>query len=137
MILLTLHSHLLKGCQQARAPSKPAWPAQAGVSWPSRAAVHAQAAAAVPSVTSSYDYSLSSPAPGFNTIDEAIAAVAQGEFVLVLDDEDRENEGDLIMAAEKATQQRIAYMVEYTSGALAPAVEGVHGCTLHRHSQGT
>jgi hypothetical protein len=53
---------------------------------------------------------------GFSTIEDAIAAVARGEFVLVLDDEDRENEGDLIIAADKATPELIAYMVEYTSG---------------------
>jgi hypothetical protein len=52
----------------------------------------------------------------FSTIEDAISAIARGEFVLVLDDEDRENEGDLIIAAEKVTPQKIAYMVNCTSG---------------------
>lgn len=53
----------------------------------------------------------------FDSVEDGIAAVARGEFVLVLDDQDRENEGDLIIAADKATPEQIAYMVEYTSGA--------------------
>jgi hypothetical protein len=53
---------------------------------------------------------------GFSPIEDAIAAIARGEFVLVLDDEDRENEGDLIIAAEKVTPGKIAYMVNCTSG---------------------
>lgn len=53
----------------------------------------------------------------FDSIDDGIAAVARGEFVLVLDDQNRENEGDLIIAADKATPAQIAYMVEYTTGA--------------------
>jgi 3,4-dihydroxy-2-butanone 4-phosphate synthase len=41
------------------------------------------------------------PAHGFDSIETAIEAVAQGQMIVVLDDEKRENEGDLIMAAEK------------------------------------
>ncbi len=41
------------------------------------------------------------PLAGFSPISEALRALAQGEFVVVLDDENRENEGDLIIAAEK------------------------------------
>lgn len=40
----------------------------------------------------------------------------QGKFVVVLDDEDRENEGDLIINADKVTTQAMAFMVEHTSG---------------------
>lgn len=54
----------------------------------------------------------------FDSIDAGIAAVARGEFVLVLDDQNRENEGDLIIAADKVTPSQIAYMVEYTTGAV-------------------
>lgn len=54
----------------------------------------------------------------FDSIEDGIAAVARGEFVLVLDDQNRENEGDLILAADKATPAQIAYMVEYTTGAI-------------------
>ncbi len=50
------------------------------------------------------------------TVPEALAAMRSGEFVLVVDNEDRENEGDLIIAAEKVTASRIAFMVRYTSG---------------------
>ena len=39
----------------------------------------------------------------FDTVEEAVEAIARGEIVVVVDDEDRENEGDLIMAAEHAT----------------------------------
>jgi len=52
----------------------------------------------------------------FDSVEDGIAAIARGEFVLVMDDHDRENEGDLIIAAEMVTQPKIAYMVEYTSG---------------------
>ncbi len=50
------------------------------------------------------------------TVPEALAAMRSGEFVLVVDNEDRENEGDLIIAAEKVTAAKIAFMVRYTSG---------------------
>jgi 3,4-dihydroxy-2-butanone 4-phosphate synthase len=42
----------------------------------------------------------------FASIDDAVAAIGRGEIVVVVDDEDRENEGDLIMAAEHATPRR-------------------------------
>ena len=48
----------------------------------------------------------------------AISAIARGELVVVTDDESRENEGDLILAAEAATPERVAFMVRYTSGLL-------------------
>jgi 3,4-dihydroxy 2-butanone 4-phosphate synthase/GTP cyclohydrolase II len=54
--------------------------------------------------------------PGTNDIQRAIADIAAGRPVIVVDDEDRENEGDLIFAAEKATPELIAFMVRYTSG---------------------
>jgi 3,4-dihydroxy 2-butanone 4-phosphate synthase/GTP cyclohydrolase II len=53
-----------------------------------------------------------------DTIEIAIRAIAQGEMIIVVDDDDRENEGDLIVAACKATQQQIAFMVRHTSGIL-------------------
>ncbi len=52
----------------------------------------------------------------FASIDEAIKAIAAGRFVVVVDDESRENEGDLILAAEKATDDKIAFMIRHTSG---------------------
>jgi 3,4-dihydroxy 2-butanone 4-phosphate synthase/GTP cyclohydrolase II len=51
-----------------------------------------------------------------DTIEDAIAAIAAGELVVVVDDTDRENEGDLIMAASKATPEKIAFMIRHTSG---------------------
>jgi 3,4-dihydroxy 2-butanone 4-phosphate synthase / GTP cyclohydrolase II len=52
----------------------------------------------------------------FAEIEKAIAAIARGEIVVVVDDEDRENEGDLIMAAEFATPEKIAFFLHHTSG---------------------
>lgn len=51
-----------------------------------------------------------------HSIEEAVKAIALGQFVVVIDDEDRENEGDLILAAEKATPEKIAFMLRHTSG---------------------
>ena len=53
---------------------------------------------------------------GFAPIEEAVTAIGQGEIVVVVDDEDRENEGDLIMAAEAATPEKIAFFLHHTSG---------------------
>lgn len=64
------------------------------------------------------------PAEGFNSIPEALTDLAQGKFVVVLDDESRENEGDLIMAAETMTTEAMAFMVEYTSGVICVPLEG-------------
>jgi 3,4-dihydroxy 2-butanone 4-phosphate synthase/GTP cyclohydrolase II len=49
-------------------------------------------------------------------VSEAIQAIAKGELVVVVDDDDRENEGDLIMAASKATPEKLAFMIRHTSG---------------------
>ncbi|PMS25526.1 bifunctional 3,4-dihydroxy-2-butanone-4-phosphate synthase/GTP cyclohydrolase II [Paraburkholderia rhynchosiae] len=57
-----------------------------------------------------------------DSIESALEAIAQGRMVVVVDDEDRENEGDLIMAAAAATEQDIAFMVRYTSGVLCVAL---------------
>jgi 3,4-dihydroxy 2-butanone 4-phosphate synthase/GTP cyclohydrolase II len=60
----------------------------------------------------------------FNTIEDALAALAQGQMIVVVDDEDRENEGDLILAAEHATPESVAFMVRHTSGMLCVALQG-------------
>lgn len=52
----------------------------------------------------------------FSSIEDAIRSIAAGHFVVVVDDESRENEGDLILAAEKATADKIAFMIRHTSG---------------------
>lgn len=51
-----------------------------------------------------------------STTDELIAELAAGRMVVVMDDEGRENEGDLVMAAEKVTPAAVAFIVRYTSG---------------------
>lgn len=52
----------------------------------------------------------------FNTIDETIDDIARGKMVILVDDEDRENEGDLCMAAEKVTPEAINFMAKYGRG---------------------
>ena len=52
----------------------------------------------------------------FDTVEDAIAAVAAGQLVIVADDADRENEGDLIMAASKVTPETVNMMIRYGSG---------------------
>lgn len=52
----------------------------------------------------------------FTAIPEAIEAFKNGEFLVVMDDEDRENEGDLIIAAEHVTQEKMAFLVRHSSG---------------------
>lgn len=58
----------------------------------------------------------------FAPVEEAVAAIGRGEIVVVVDDEDRENEGDLIMAAEFATEEKLAFFVRHTSGVICAPV---------------
>ncbi|MEU1981911.1 bifunctional 3,4-dihydroxy-2-butanone-4-phosphate synthase/GTP cyclohydrolase II [Nocardia sp. NPDC019395] len=60
----------------------------------------------------------------FDDIERAVADIAAGKPVVVVDDEDRENEGDLIFAAEKATPELVAFMVRHTSGYLCVPLSG-------------
>ncbi|MGI8418974.1 MAG: 3,4-dihydroxy-2-butanone-4-phosphate synthase, partial [Nakamurella sp.] len=55
---------------------------------------------------------------GFDSIDTAIADIAAGRAVIVVDDEDRENEGDLVFAAAMATQELVAFTVRYSAGVI-------------------
>jgi 3,4-dihydroxy 2-butanone 4-phosphate synthase/GTP cyclohydrolase II len=64
------------------------------------------------------------------TIDDAIAAIGRGEIVVVVDDEDRENEGDLIVAAEFATPDAIAFFLHHTSGVICVAIEAERAAEL-------
>lgn len=50
----------------------------------------------------------------FDSMDDALTAFANGEFVVVMDDEDRENEGDLIIAAALCTTEKMAWMIKHT-----------------------
>lgn len=58
-----------------------------------------------------------------DSVEAAVAALAAGMPVVVVDDEDRENEGDLILAASHATAETIGFMVRHTSGVLCVAME--------------
>ncbi len=57
-------------------------------------------------------------------IETALEALAKGEFVIVTDDADRENEGDLILAAEKMTPEKMAFLLRHTSGVVCVALKG-------------
>ena len=57
------------------------------------------------------------------SIKDALAEFADGKFLIVTDDESRENEGDLIVLAEKVTPEQTAFMVRYTTGILCVAID--------------
>ena len=67
----------------------------------------------------------------FDSIESVIADVSKGKMVVVVDDADRENEGDLIFAAEKATPRNVSFMVRYTSGVVCVPMEGGDLDRLH------
>ena len=58
----------------------------------------------------------------FAKIEDAVTAIGRGDIVIVVDDEDRENEGDLIMAAEFATPDKVAFFLHHTSGVICAPV---------------
>ena len=60
----------------------------------------------------------------FHSIEEAIEDIKQGKMIVVVDDEDRENEGDLLMAAEKVTPEAINFMATYGRGLICMPVIG-------------
>jgi 3,4-dihydroxy 2-butanone 4-phosphate synthase/GTP cyclohydrolase II len=64
------------------------------------------------------------PASIFATVEEAIEDIREGRMVIVVDDVDRENEGDLILAAEKATPEALAFMIRHTSGVVCMPIVG-------------
>ncbi len=61
---------------------------------------------------------------GFATVEEAIEEFRRGHFVIILDDDERENEGDLTMAAEFVTPEAISFMLHYTSGIICVPLSG-------------
>jgi len=61
-------------------------------------------------------------APRFSTIEEALQHIQAGEIIVVVDDEDRENEGDFVLAAEKATPEKINFMLKYGRGLICVAM---------------
>ena len=66
-----------------------------------------------------------------NNFDNAITAFKNGELIIVTDDADRENEGDLFLLAEKATPEKVAFMVRYTTGILCVALTEKRARQLH------
>jgi 3,4-dihydroxy 2-butanone 4-phosphate synthase / GTP cyclohydrolase II len=64
------------------------------------------------------------PGVRLDSVERAVAEIAAGRAVVVVDDEDRENEGDLVFAAGKATPALLAFMIRWTSGFVCVAVEG-------------
>lgn len=62
------------------------------------------------------------PIERFNTIEEAIEDIKNGKIVIVVDDEDRENEGDFIIAAEKVTPEAVNFMAKYGRGLICVAI---------------
>jgi 3,4-dihydroxy 2-butanone 4-phosphate synthase/GTP cyclohydrolase II len=64
-----------------------------------------------------------SVATPFNSVAEILAELRAGRMVVIMDDEDRENEGDLIMAAERATPESVAFMIRHTSGIICVPME--------------
>merc|ERR1712224_1162566 len=64
------------------------------------------------------------PRSAFDSIEDALAAFAAGDFVIVVDNEDRENEGDLIIAADALTEEKMAFMIRHTSGLICAGCSG-------------
>ncbi|KAI9309007.1 3,4-dihydroxy-2-butanone 4-phosphate synthase [Cunninghamella echinulata] len=60
----------------------------------------------------------------FNSVEEALKDFAENKFVIVMDNEDRENEGDLIIAAEKVTTEQMAFLIKYSSGYICVPTTG-------------
>jgi len=60
----------------------------------------------------------------FDSMEDALAAFSAGEFLVVVDDENRENEGDLIIAANQCTTEKMAWMIKHTSGYICVALPG-------------
>jgi 3,4-dihydroxy 2-butanone 4-phosphate synthase / GTP cyclohydrolase II len=66
---------------------------------------------------------LEATATGLDSIETALLEIAAGRPVVVVDDEDRENEGDIIFAAEHATQELLAFTVRYSSGVICVSMD--------------
>src|SRR5438309_10185999 len=64
------------------------------------------------------------PAPTFSSIEEAVAAIRRGDIVIVVDDPDRENEGDFVMAAERVTPEAVNFMVTHGRGLVCLPMAG-------------
>ncbi|MFC4665857.1 bifunctional 3,4-dihydroxy-2-butanone-4-phosphate synthase/GTP cyclohydrolase II [Falsiporphyromonas endometrii] len=71
----------------------------------------------------------------FNTIEEALDDFKQGKFLIVVDDEDRENEGDFIIAAEKITPEKVNFMMRYGRGVLCSPISEERAAQLDLEMQ--
>ena len=91
---------------------------------PAKTGAHARPAAPAPE-------GVSPGAVRLDAIEDAIAAIAAGRPIVVVDDEGRENEGDLIFAASKATTELTAMMIRYTSGYICVGMDGSMLDRLH------
>ncbi len=60
----------------------------------------------------------------FASIESAVKAIAAGEMIIVVDDEDRENEGDILVAADKVTNDHVAFMMRYARGLICVPMTG-------------
>ena len=69
----------------------------------------------------------------FHSVSEAVSDIREGKILIVVDDEDRENEGDFIMAAEKVTPEAINFMAKYGRGLICVPMEGQRLDTLDLH----
>ena len=87
------------------------------------AAVRLEPAASAEAVTVT-DGRTSAPAVGLDSIEDAVRAMAAGRPVLVVDNEDRENEGDIIFAAQHATPALMGWTIRYSSGVICVPLTG-------------
>ena len=71
----------------------------------------------------------------FNSIDEALQDIRDGKCVILVDDEDRENEGDLVMAAECVTPEAVNFMAKYARGLICLALNSSRADQLQLHPQ--
>src|SRR4026209_2896880 len=71
----------------------------------------------------------------FNNIEDAVRDIKRGKFVILVDDEDRENEGDLVIAAEKVTPQAINFMARHARGLICLALTPERVEELHLPQQ--
>ena len=67
----------------------------------------------------------------FSSIEDALREIGKGRMVIVVDDEDRENEGDIIMAAEFATAESVNFIARHARGLICAALEGERLDELH------
>jgi 3,4-dihydroxy 2-butanone 4-phosphate synthase/GTP cyclohydrolase II len=78
--------------------------------------------------------SAQSTATMFNTVEDAVNAIAAGEMIIVVDDADRENEGDLVMAASRTTAEQVAFIIRHTSGIVCAPLTHDEARRLHLNS---